>query len=192
MLGVASHVPTIICGDNFALRCLRLLAHRHRAAAALSPRATGNHVGTAHNCIVHHTKIILPASQLGQSRRFCRPARCPLAAQLRKSSGRLAIDQGVAGATTESGGGLIPAPPFVFAFNGTAPFSGSTTRTGWTAGGGIEGALVNNWTWKVEYLYVDLGSLDVFVAGPFVPETINVHTRFTDSIVRAGLNLRLY
>ena len=36
--------------------------------------------------------------------------------------------------------------------------STSTTRLGWTVGGGIEGMLSENWTVKAEYLYVDLGT----------------------------------
>ncbi len=40
----------------------------------------------------------------------------------------------------------------------TPSFSGtSTNKTGWTIGGGVEVALVGNWTAKAEYLYVDLG-----------------------------------
>ena len=34
----------------------------------------------------------------------------------------------------------------------------SSTRTGWTAGGGVEWAWTNNWTFGAEYLYYDLGS----------------------------------
>jgi outer membrane immunogenic protein len=34
--------------------------------------------------------------------------------------------------------------------------SGTTTRAGWTLGGGIEAMLTPNWTVKLEYLYVDL------------------------------------
>jgi outer membrane immunogenic protein len=39
-------------------------------------------------------------------------------------------------------------------------FSGTSDRiaTGWTAGAGFEYALLNNWTFKLEYLYVNLGS----------------------------------
>jgi outer membrane immunogenic protein len=39
-------------------------------------------------------------------------------------------------------------------------FGGSTssTQTGWTAGGGLEYAFTNNWTARVEALYVDLGT----------------------------------
>ncbi len=33
----------------------------------------------------------------------------------------------------------------------------STTRAGWTAGAGVEGAIDRNWTVKLEYLYMDLG-----------------------------------
>jgi outer membrane immunogenic protein len=36
--------------------------------------------------------------------------------------------------------------------------SDSPTRVGWTAGGGFEYAFAGNWSAKVEYLYVDLGS----------------------------------
>ncbi len=75
-------------------------------------------------------------------------------------------------------------------FSGTAPFSASRVNAGWTAGAGVEGALVGNWTWKAEYLYLDLGSLNISAAEPSAPETIGVHARFTDNIVRAGFNYK--
>lgn len=37
-------------------------------------------------------------------------------------------------------------------------FSDSNTKWGWTVGAGGEYAITNNWTFKAEYLYVDLGS----------------------------------
>ncbi|HWL94949.1 MAG TPA: outer membrane protein [Phycisphaerae bacterium] len=43
-----------------------------------------------------------------------------------------------------------------------ASASKSETATGWTVGGGIEAALAQNWTAKIEYLYIDAGSQDVF------------------------------
>ncbi|MFY9694705.1 MAG: outer membrane protein [Xanthobacteraceae bacterium] len=74
-------------------------------------------------------------------------------------------------------------------------FSNSTTRSGWTVGGGVEASLVGNWTWKVEYLYIDLGTATFtagnlpgafFAAGTTLTETVH----FTDNILRAGVNLR--
>lgn len=67
-------------------------------------------------------------------------------------------------------------------------FSYSKTRGGWTAGGGVEGATgINNWTWRVEYLYIDLGTAKATFGGE--PD-ISVASRVTDHIVRFGLNLR--
>lgn len=62
------------------------------------------------------------------------------------------------------------------------------TRAGWTAGAGIEGWLGRDWTAKLEYLYVDLGSFtDTFTGvGPFTPVTLTTHV--TDNIVRVGLS----
>jgi outer membrane immunogenic protein len=73
----------------------------------------------------------------------------------------------------------------------TTTFGGSTTRPGWTVGAGVEGAIPNttNWTWKVEYLYVDLGNL----SGTGVDPTggiVGWSTRVTDNIVRFGINYR--
>jgi outer membrane immunogenic protein len=73
----------------------------------------------------------------------------------------------------------------------TATFS--TTRTGWTFGGGVEHALDRNWSIKGEYLHVDLGTTNF--AGTIVPffagftNTGSVH--LTIDTVRAGLNYRL-
>jgi outer membrane immunogenic protein len=37
-------------------------------------------------------------------------------------------------------------------------YSASSTKAGWTLGGGVEGQLTRNWSVKAEYLYMDLGS----------------------------------
>jgi outer membrane immunogenic protein len=43
----------------------------------------------------------------------------------------------------------------------TQAFGHSHVNTGWTIGSGTEGKLlIPGWTYKIEYLYVDLGSLD--------------------------------
>jgi outer membrane immunogenic protein len=62
--------------------------------------------------------------------------------------------------------------------------SGSNSQLGWTVGAGIEYAFMGNWSAKVEYLYVDLGSFNAAIA----PAVNNVS--FTENIVRAGLNYK--
>jgi outer membrane immunogenic protein len=64
----------------------------------------------------------------------------------------------------------------------------STTRAGWTVGAGIEGWLGHNWTAKVEYLYVDLGSFTNTFTGLSVITPVVLTTHVTDNIVRVGLN----
>lgn len=74
--------------------------------------------------------------------------------------------------------------------NPNTPFTGTTNSTewGWTAGGGVEAAVTDNVTVKVEYLFVDLQdgncSSTVCAAVPSVPVS------FDASIVRAGLNFK--
>jgi outer membrane immunogenic protein len=40
---------------------------------------------------------------------------------------------------------------------GSNAYDVSKTRTGWLVGGGLEYALTQNWSWRVEYLYMDFG-----------------------------------
>ncbi|MGA3303983.1 MAG: outer membrane beta-barrel protein [Methylovirgula sp.] len=64
-------------------------------------------------------------------------------------------------------------------------------RAGWTAGGGVEYALSDNLTLKVEGLYTDLGtatSNDIFGGIGFVGPGFSGSTKFTFSTIRAGLN----
>ena len=67
---------------------------------------------------------------------------------------------------------------------GTELASASKSKLGWTFGAGLEYAFLGNWTAKIEYLYVDLGSFDAGVA-PFAT-TVS----FKENIVRAGLNYK--
>jgi outer membrane immunogenic protein len=60
----------------------------------------------------------------------------------------------------------------------------SDTNVGWTAGGGVEGALAGNLTAKLEYLHVDLGSITCTVCAP------TTRVGFHADEVRAGLNYR--
>jgi outer membrane immunogenic protein len=83
----------------------------------------------------------------------------------------------------------------------TAVFDASKTNIGFALGGGIEGRFSYwaNWTWKVEYLYLDLGSLGTTTSyamappSPFITPltgTITTHPHFTDNILRVGLNYK--
>ena len=73
---------------------------------------------------------------------------------------------------------------------GTASaFSASNTNVGWTVGAGIEGVIGGNWTARLEYLYVDLGT----VSGSFTLPSTNVisyNSRITDNILRVGINYK--
>ena len=62
--------------------------------------------------------------------------------------------------------------------------SETTTKIGWTAGGGLEYAFQGAWSAKVEYLYADLGkaSCDVATCG------VATDVTFKTSIVRGGIN----
>ena len=64
----------------------------------------------------------------------------------------------------------------------------STTKSGWTWGTGVEAALGGNWTGKVEYLYVDLGSTGV--SSVLGPVSANFNTKQQEQIVRGGINYR--
>ena len=66
--------------------------------------------------------------------------------------------------------------------------SSSATKTGWTVGAGLEAALTNNWTAKVEYLYVDLGSFNCGLACSGVLTTDKVS--FNANLLRAGVNYK--
>jgi outer membrane immunogenic protein len=71
----------------------------------------------------------------------------------------------------------------------TVPFSWHQTRTGWTAGGGVEAALAGNWTGKIEYLYVDLGSQSGTLSFPGLAN-VSSSIDYREHIVRAGVNYR--
>jgi outer membrane immunogenic protein len=61
-------------------------------------------------------------------------------------------------------------------------YSYSSTRTGWTLGGGIEHAFAPNTTARLEYRYTDLGSEDFSSAGAIDESDV------TFSAVRAGVS----
>jgi len=70
-----------------------------------------------------------------------------------------------------------------------APFpGGSSTQVGWAVGAGLEFAVVNNITAKVEYLHYDLGS---FTCGLNCGNgVLNDQVSFSADAVRGGVNIR--
>jgi outer membrane immunogenic protein len=67
----------------------------------------------------------------------------------------------------------------------------SSVRTGWTAGAGAEAMLTPNWSVKVEYLYVDLGTLAMNVPASTIPAIVfSTSTSFREQIARVGVNYR--
>jgi outer membrane immunogenic protein len=71
------------------------------------------------------------------------------------------------------------------------PASVSKTKVGWTAGAGAEWMLARNWSAKLEYLYVDLGSESAIGdAVPVIdPQFKAGYTwRFRENIARVGVN----
>jgi outer membrane immunogenic protein len=87
------------------------------------------------------------------------------------------------------------------------PLSWGSTRAGWTVGAGAEAAIDHHWSIKLEYLYMDLGDVGdgsttatTVVTQPGVPVrrttvttttfTSAFGTRFTDNILRVGVNYR--
>jgi outer membrane immunogenic protein len=75
------------------------------------------------------------------------------------------------------------------AFGNEQLTSGSVTNTrtqaGWTAGAGVEYAIDRNWTAKVEYLYVNLGTATCTTACA-TPTSVAL----TDNLIRVGVNYK--
>jgi outer membrane immunogenic protein len=85
--------------------------------------------------------------------------------------------------TTDLTGGCIPAATLC------ASGASSSVRTGWTAGAGAEAMLTPNWSVKVEYLYVDLGSSAASIPASTLPAILfSTSTPFREQIARVGLN----
>jgi len=108
--------------------------------------------------------------------------------------------------------GQLDADYLLGAVGGAAPIavgSGGNVRFGYTVGGGGEYRFSERWSVKLEYLYMDLGSGGATLTGSVtsLPLIVTVgdfrlvgvatttsraafNTRFTDNILRAGLNYR--
>ncbi len=62
----------------------------------------------------------------------------------------------------------------------------SQTEFGWTAGAGVEAAFADNWTARIEYLYVDLSNASCGSACGGAPVSVS----FTENLVRAGVDFK--
>jgi outer membrane immunogenic protein len=75
----------------------------------------------------------------------------------------------------------------------SAAFTNSTLHAGWTVGAGIEGRLGGNWTGKLEYLYMDLGTFSgtstILAVGPPTLQAA-YSSRVRDNVFRAGINYK--
>jgi len=71
---------------------------------------------------------------------------------------------------------------------GGLPFA-SSTQFGWTGGAGIEAALFPNVTAKIEYLYVNLGSMSCPGASCAATATT---VPLTENVVRVGINYKFW
>jgi outer membrane immunogenic protein len=71
----------------------------------------------------------------------------------------------------------------------SASLTQNATPSGWTIGAGTELALGPNWSAKLEYLYVDLGTVNSTIVVPGAP-SLTDSARVQMNVVRAGVNYR--
>jgi len=80
----------------------------------------------------------------------------------------------------------------------SSPFASvtqSSTRVGWTVGGGVEYAVTNNWSVYAEYRYSDFGSYShsptsVFATAVLAGAPVTVNRHFTQNQVQVGFSYR--
>jgi outer membrane immunogenic protein len=122
---------------------------------------------------------------------------------------------GVAYGEVNQSGNIQPGVPAGFTpaqvQNAPIVWDQSSTKVGWAAGAGVENAINRNWSWKLEYLYMDLGTATANVSGGvgtavglphncygstgfsctfFNAAAGSVTSHFTDNILRVGVNYR--
>jgi len=69
--------------------------------------------------------------------------------------------------------------------------SSHNTKAGYALGGGIEARLLGNWTTKIEYLYLDLGTVTTIPApAPNSTTATAFNSRITDNLLRVGVNYK--
>lgn len=72
----------------------------------------------------------------------------------------------------------------------TSSASGSETQFGWTVGAGVEYAISNNWSARVEYRYTDLGDFNVATPTAVIDGASTSNIENKDHAVRVGVSYR--
>jgi outer membrane immunogenic protein len=103
----------------------------------------------------------------------------------------LYVTGGLAWGNIKSNAALTGTTATVPAVTATATASDSSTEVGWVLGIGFEAVLSGRWTGKVEYLYMDLGSVSGSVTNTVTNVRANYSSDITDNIIRVGLNYKL-
>jgi outer membrane immunogenic protein len=87
-------------------------------------------------------------------------------------------------------GGVVETQTAAASLGGiTIGFSNTSryTKSGWVVGGGAEVPIIGPWSAKIEYLYMDLGT----ITDNFPMVTLTGTSSIRDNIFRAGLNYKL-
>ena len=87
------------------------------------------------------------------------------------------------------GAAFVPVSDSITASGYGTVFNASSTNIGWTIGAGVEGAFAQNWTAKIEYLYVQSNfslSGPIAVAGG----TLSYTGTISENVIRAGINFK--
>jgi len=156
-------------------------------------------VSTTSNCVAAAPSIVCPAANVvgvDEKLRWFGTARGRIGF-LPWDHVMLYVTGGVAFGEVESNATIVntATPPGVFSLlfptiSTTASGTAISTHGGWTVGGGSEWVLSGPWTAKLEYLFVDLGTVtNTFVGGGVVP-TVVASSHVRDNIVRIGINYR--
>jgi outer membrane immunogenic protein len=93
-----------------------------------------------------------------------------------------------------TGGAIATVPTQRLIATGTTR-SGSSSKAGWTVGGGVEYAITNNWTVKAEYLYANFGHINSapgFVLPGAAAVFNNSNRSITYNLARIGVNYKFW
>jgi outer membrane immunogenic protein len=70
--------------------------------------------------------------------------------------------------------------------------SGTETRFGWTVGAGVEWAVINNWSVKLEYAHYEFGTRNINLVDPANPPPVPADIKQRIDTVKVGVNYRFW